>query len=63
MRAQARTDGEGLDGLEQRYPKVVARDFDGQPDRLTEMDALIAYLQMLGTLVNVDAYKAGSEGR
>jgi cytochrome c oxidase cbb3-type subunit 2 len=63
MRAQGSADSDGLDGLESRYAKVVARDFDGQPDRLTEMDALIAYLQMLGTLVNVDAYKAGNEGR
>jgi len=38
-----------------RYPKAQARDFDGNPDRLTEMDALVAYLQMLGTLVNFDS--------
>lgn len=38
----------------QRYPKAQIRDFDGQPGRLTEMDALIAYLQMLGTLVDVN---------
>jgi len=43
----------GLD-LQKRYPKAQVRDFDGDPDRLTEMDALIAYLQMLGTLVDVD---------
>ena len=30
------------------------RDFDGNPNRLTEMDALVAYLQMLGTLVDVN---------
>ena len=29
-----------------------ARDFDGEPASITEMDALIAYLQMLGTLVD-----------
>jgi cytochrome c oxidase cbb3-type subunit 2 len=27
-------------------------DFDGNPAKLTEMDALVAYLQMLGTLVD-----------
>ena len=27
-------------------------DFDGQPDRLTEMDALVAYLQILGRMVD-----------
>ncbi|MGH6650449.1 MAG: cytochrome-c oxidase, cbb3-type subunit II [Sphingopyxis sp.] len=43
----------GID-LQKRYPKAQVRDFDGDPDRLTEMDALIAYLQMLGTLVDVD---------
>lgn len=35
-----------------RYPKAQHRDFDGDPSRLTEMDALVAYLQMLGTLVD-----------
>jgi cytochrome c oxidase cbb3-type subunit 2 len=35
-----------------RYPRSQARDFDGDPSRLTEMDALVAYLQMLGTLVD-----------
>lgn len=38
--------------------KVVQRDFDGDPERLTEMDALIAYLQMLGTLVDFSTYQA-----
>ena len=36
-------------------PKSQVRDFDGQPDRLTEMDALVAYLQVLGTMVDVNA--------
>ena len=43
----------GID-LVKRYPKAQVRDFDGDPNRLTEMDALIAYLQMLGTLVDVE---------
>ena len=38
--------------------KVLQRDFDGDPDRLTEMDALVAYLQMLGTLVDFSTYQA-----
>ena len=41
--------------LAKRYPKMQARDFDGNPQRLTEMDALVAYLQMLGTLVDFDS--------
>ncbi len=44
-------------GLVARYgKKVAARDFDGQKERVTEMDALIAYLQMLGTLVDFKTY-------
>ena len=39
-----------------RYPKAVVGDFDGQPDKLTEMDAVVAYLQMLGTLVDFAEY-------
>jgi cytochrome c oxidase cbb3-type subunit 2 len=38
--------------------KVTVRNFGGDPDRITEMDALIAYLQMLGTLVDFSTYKA-----
>lgn len=40
--------------------KVTRRDFDGDPERLTEMDALVAYLQMLGTLVDFRTYEAGA---
>lgn len=40
-------------GLTERYgEKVNARDFDGQPEMISEMDALIAYLQVLGTMVD-----------
>jgi len=46
-------------GLKQRYgAKVAQRDFDGDPEKLTEMDALIAYLQVLGTMVDFKTYKA-----
>ena len=40
-----------------RYPKAVVGDFDGDPTLLTEMDALIAYLQVLGTLVDFSTYR------
>lgn len=43
-------------GLLERYPKAKVGDFDGDPARLTEMDALVAYLQMLGTLVDFSTY-------
>ncbi|MBF0341973.1 MAG: cytochrome-c oxidase, cbb3-type subunit II [Magnetococcales bacterium] len=40
-------------GLTKRYGKKVPKgEFDGQADRITELDALVAYLQMLGTLVD-----------
>jgi cytochrome c oxidase cbb3-type subunit 2 len=38
--------------------KVQQRDFDGDPEKLSEMDALIAYLQVLGTMVDFRSYKA-----
>jgi cytochrome c oxidase cbb3-type subunit 2 len=47
--------------LRKRYgDKVAQRDFDGDPERLSEMDALIAYLQVLGTMVDFKTYKAES---
>jgi cytochrome c oxidase cbb3-type subunit 2 len=58
LRAQASLDSDGADGVAERYPKAQVRDFDGDPSRLTEMDALVAYLQMLGTLVEFDLYRA-----
>lgn len=44
--------------IAKRYPKAQVRDFDGNPSRLTEMDALVAYLQVLGTMVDVNAASA-----
>jgi cytochrome c oxidase cbb3-type subunit 2 len=38
--------------------KVNQRDFDGDPQRITELDALIAYLQVTGTMVDFKTYKA-----
>lgn len=38
-------------GLVARYPGAVMMDRPGGPAGVTEMDALVAYLQMLGTLV------------
>ncbi len=49
--AQANPDADTT-GLLARYPKAVVGDFDRNTRVVTEMDALIAYLQMLGTLVN-----------
>ncbi|MFN3230155.1 MAG: cytochrome-c oxidase, cbb3-type subunit II [Asticcacaulis sp.] len=50
--------------LQKRYgDKIVARDYDGDPKRVTEMDALVAYLQMLGTLVDFKTYNAEANQR
>jgi cytochrome c oxidase cbb3-type subunit 2 len=51
---QADPDGDWDDMLA-RYPKAQVRNFDGRSE-LTEMDALIAYLQMLGTLVDFSTF-------
>jgi len=58
MIAQADPDSDGAGDVTARYPKAQVRAFDGDPSRLTEMDALVAYLQMLGTLVDFTAYNA-----
>jgi cytochrome c oxidase cbb3-type subunit II len=62
MQAQADPEAD-TDGLESRYAKINVRDFDGNPQMLSEMDALVAYLQMLGTLVDLDAYRANESLR
>jgi cytochrome c oxidase cbb3-type subunit 2 len=43
--------------LLQRYPKAAVGDLDGDPQRLTEMDALIAYMQILGRMVDFKTVK------
>jgi cytochrome c oxidase cbb3-type subunit 2 len=55
VQTQASADADGAD-LVKRYPKALARDFDGNAARITEADALIAYLQTLGTLVDFKLY-------
>lgn len=51
-RGQANPDSEAADGVVERYGEAVAiRDFGKDGARLSEMDAIVAYLQMLGTLV------------
>jgi cytochrome c oxidase cbb3-type subunit 2 len=56
LEAQATPDHPGASALEARYPKVEIRDFDGNAGRVSEADALIAYLQVLGTLVDFKIY-------
>lgn len=54
LAAQLDPDGD-TDGLLSRYANVTVRNFDADP-RATEMDALVAYLQMLGTLVDFSTF-------
>jgi cytochrome c oxidase cbb3-type subunit 2 len=49
--AQADPEGDH-DALLERYPRAAVGDFDGEPRQLTEMDALVAYLQILGRMVD-----------
>ncbi len=62
LAAQADPDADAGD-LAKRYPKVQIRDYDGNPARLTELDALIAYLQMIGTLVDFKAAEAQEQAK
>jgi cytochrome c oxidase cbb3-type subunit 2 len=64
LAAQADPDSD-FESMQAAYAKVAGRpgtvqvrDFDGAPGAPTEMDALIAYLQMLGTLVDFSTYQA-----
>ena len=58
---QANPDSPQAEGVTKRYGKATTvRAFDGQPGRLTEMDALVAYLQILGRLTDA-AYKPIAE--
>lgn len=55
--AQAHPESDGA-GLTERYgAKVNQRDFDGQPNITSELDALIAYLQVLGTMADLKDYE------
>jgi cytochrome c oxidase cbb3-type subunit 2 len=50
---QAAPDSAAAEGVAERYGKATTvRAFDGEPERLTEMDALVSYLQILGRLTD-----------
>jgi cytochrome c oxidase cbb3-type subunit 2 len=44
---------------ERLIAQATANDFDGLPNRITEMEALVAYLQVLGTMVDFSQYDEG----
>ncbi len=57
--AQISPDTDEAEKLVERYPKAQVRKFDGKPgEEPSELDALIAYLQMLGTLVDFTKFDA-----
>jgi cytochrome c oxidase cbb3-type subunit 2 len=56
LKTQVDPDSAEADAFAKRYPKAVLRNFDGKGGAPTEMDALVAYLQMLGTLVDFKLY-------
>ncbi|MFY0615553.1 MAG: cytochrome-c oxidase, cbb3-type subunit II [Hyphomicrobiaceae bacterium] len=60
LKAQTDPDDDGTEGLQKRYgEKVQIAKFDGKPGGPpTEMDAMVAYLQMLGTLVDFATFDA-----
>jgi len=58
LRAQVDPDSDEAEGLDKRYPGANVRNFDAEPGEPTEMDALIAYLQVLGTMVDFSSFKA-----
>ena len=62
VRAQVNPDHDNVDDMLARYPKAQVRNFDGDP-KITELDAMIAYLQMLGTLVDFSVYEAEANYR
>lgn len=62
LATQAGAGGDPAD-LAKRYPKAMSRDYDGNPGEVTEMDALVAYLQGLGTQVDFRAAAAREQAK
>ncbi len=56
LAAQATPDADTTELLA-RYPKAATGDFDGDPARITEMDALVAYLQVLGRMADMTTFR------
>jgi cytochrome c oxidase cbb3-type subunit 2 len=58
---QSNPDSDYAEGVAERYGEAInIRSFDGEPNRLTEMDAMVAYLQVLGRLTSA-AYDGGAQ--
>ncbi|MDG1858743.1 MAG: cytochrome-c oxidase, cbb3-type subunit II [Emcibacteraceae bacterium] len=63
LRAQLDEDSDDYDAFIERYPTAQVRNFDGDASKITELDALISYLQMLGTLVDFSLYNDSENNR
>lgn len=62
--AQATPDSDGVKGLVERYGKKTnVSNFDGDPQKVSEMDAVVAYLQILGRLTDVAYPKPVAEDK
>ncbi len=57
LEAQVDPYGDAPDLIARYGNKVPIGNFDGNEDMISEMDAIIAYLQMLGTLVDFSVYE------
>jgi cytochrome c oxidase cbb3-type subunit 2 len=61
---QAAPDSSEAEGVKERYGEATnVSAFDGRPNELTEMDALVAYLQILGRLTDAAQKPVASAGR
>jgi cytochrome c oxidase cbb3-type subunit 2 len=56
LKAQEKPDSPEAAAMVKRYPKAIVRDAKGENGQITEADALIAYLQRLGTQVDFKLY-------
>ncbi len=63
VKTQANGEDGDVDAFLARYPKAAVGDFDGNPEKVTELDALIAYLQILGRMVDFTTYKPEMNSR
>jgi cytochrome c oxidase cbb3-type subunit 2 len=56
LKTQIDPDSKDAAAFQKRYPKAQLRKFNAEKPALTEADAVVAYLQMLGTLVDFGLY-------
>lgn len=61
VRTQVDPFAPGYDDFLARYPGAPVRNFDGNERVITELDAMIAYLQVLGTMVDFSTYEADAD--